>query len=465
MEERFTPEFNTTDRSFSPDMLSPTVITIPDGTITEAKFSDELQNRAINPIKSLDEFSGTTDEEKIYDALITQSYKGTISAKSIVINNTIMLPKTELRDVRIENAVITLNADMFSTEADYAHIPSFVNCRFVGNGHAIWGGTYVVSGHFIGCSFENCSIICDTNNNAKSIQSPYLNGCTVHNTTVPLIKVWRLYDCHMTNITCESQSASVVDTYGSAWNPGGTLHLWVSDCIFEGFSVPVFKLSGGNIHIDNSYFEANTNGCAVIQRTQNSSNYLIFEITGCYVASSVTAFSLSGFTKADTVNVSVHKNNFSAAANNIAMVSGIANIDDIYAVYDNYISKNSLSNVSVCSDSLPVFDPCTCNQLDINVPTYLSHYSGGWTQFGNLVFIDAKFKCNTAIQTSLSNAIINLPKILRGPYYVKLFNNSGEEIETVINLSGTTGSIRGAMTKDEYYILRCFYMTDNKIMI
>ena len=436
------------------------------GKVADAKATGDKLTALNNAVKPLSAFDGATAEAKLYDALVTQSFKGTINCGAITIDDTIAIPKAQLREVRIANAVITLNDDMFSTEADFARIPSFVNCTFIGNGNAIFAGGYVVCGSFVDCVFKNCSIINDA---TGTIQSAYLTNCEITNTSVSLIKVQNLYDVHIIGAMCETQSATLIDTLGSTARSGGTLNLFVSDSIFEGFSQKVFKLSGGNVFITNCYFEANSDGCLLIQKTADADpavyNYLHFELSGCKVNSAVDAFVIDGYTAAKTVVISVHDNVYYSSDNTKALISGVVG-ENLFSVYNNGL--RDVSNI-ICSDNLPVYDPYKLSYPTENT-TYVSRNSGGFIQFGSLVFVDMVFTAKSTYAGSLNNVLSGFPPMRVSATKLQLRAVTSDASTTdlplekylyILNNGNTT--LYGGITTDEKYRLLGFYFTNNKV--
>ena len=405
---------------------------------------------------TLEDFQGETAEEKLYNALVTEAYQGTIICGSVSIEEVITIPNERFRNVVISNATITLTDDMFTTEAAYCRLPSFVDCTFIGNGNAIFGGDYAVFGNFINCYFENCSLI---NNAAGTAQNVYLTNCEVLNSTVPLIKANRLYDCHIDKMLCEAQTPTLIDTYGSTLEQGGSQNLWIVDSSFSSFTNVVFKLSGGNIFIQNCYFENNADGCMLLEKSADEYDILMLEISGCKVSSAVTPFSISGFTNNYRVKITVHDNYYYTSVTSTPMVTGLVS-DNEFAVYNNRPANNTdiISNTAA-----PIYDSNTVKYPTLNT-TYISRYAGGWIQYGKLVFIDMVINAEQNIGSSLSNAITDLPKTNISPTSILLHNYTDDsETQTELLISGTSGKINGSITQGNKYTIRGFYFTDNKV--
>lgn len=439
--------------------------TVQDDSLTPIKLAQTFKKEII----SLSSFTGNNDAEKLYDALITQSHKGTILGGDITINNSIELPNAQLREVKIANAVITLNDDLFSAEADsFARIPSFINCTFIGNGNAIFKEGYVVCGSFVDCVFKNCSII---NDSAGTIQSAYLTNCEITNTTVPLIRVKNLYDVHISGAICEAQTATLIDTYGSPTRDGGTLNLFITNSTFEGFTEKIFKLSGGNIFIRNCYFEGNTDGCLLIQKTTDADpavyNYLHFELSGNKINSPVNAFVISGYTSAKTVVISVHDNQYYSSNNSSALISGVAG-ENLFAIYNN--SLKNTSNI-ICSDNLPIYEPYKLF-FPTEDNTKAIATGGGIIQFGTLVFIDMIIRAKTTSNNDVINALTGMPHPrtsavripLRSVNVSDTSTNDSELTKSIYILNNGNTIIQGGITTDEKYRIRGFYFTNNKVI-
>lgn len=427
--------------------------TVQDGAITDKKLSSELKN-CISPLSS---FDGETAEEKLFNALITDGFRGSILCGNIEINTSISIPLRSylLREVKIENAIITLNEDMFTTPDTYARIPSFVNCKFIGNGHAIFGGDYVVAGNFIGCSFDDCSII---NNASGTVQNVYLSNCEIVNDTVPFIKAEGVYDCRIISTLCESQNATLIDTFDSNLLQGGSQNIWICDSSFESFQNTVLKLSGGSVYLHNCYFEANADGCLHIKKNASALDMLMLEISGCKINQSVTAFEIEDFTNNYRVKISIHDNYYYTAVSGTPMVVGVPS-DNMLDVYNNRPTYQA----DVISDT-PRFEYAShlIKQPTLAKPEWLTLYSGGYVQFGAIVFVNMVVKAMASTGGGISSAITGLPKSSIANAHLNVYDNVGALLDKHVIVAGTVGRFNGGLTADDRYTINGFYFTDNK---
>ena len=430
--------------------------TVQDGSLTHEKFTTKLGGE----LRTLSSFSGSTDGERLYDALITQSFSGTILGGNITINETITIPRVAIRDVKIANSVITLNADMFATADTYVRLPSFVNCTFIGNGNAIFASGYAVYGSFIGCSFIDCALIDDAS--TGTVQSAFVAYSDVKNTTVPFIRANNLYDVRIIGVDAEAQAAKFIDTSASTGTTGGPRTLWVSNSTFEGFSSTVFDLAGGGpcVSIKDCYFEANTGGCLTLAKSNDGYDYLTLEIAGCKVNSSVTPFVISGFTNNYRVKVSIHDNTYYTSVSATPMVTGIP-VDTAFTVYNNRPSAQT----DIFSDAARfVYEPQKSVYPTYN-STYIALSAGGYIQIGALVFFDVAFKAKQTTGGNVSSIMTSLPKPAVGSvrFPVMLASDSSETQKTFYITTGGTATLYGGITLDEKYSVRGFYFTSNKV--
>ena len=422
---------------------------------------DGLDNQ-VDGIITLVRFDGTTDEQRIYDALITKEYRGAIYGGNITINSSIALPNATVRETKITNAVITLNADMFTAASgNIARLPSFVNCKFIGNGHAIYGSNYAVFGDFIGCSFIDCALI---KNTSGTVQSAYMYACEVLNNTVPFIRANNLYDVKIDGMVCEAQSATLIDTINSTGAQGGPRSLWITNSIFEGFTNLVFNLAGGGpgVCIQRCYFEANDSGCLYLKKSSDGYDYLMLEISDCKVNSNVIPFEISGFTNNYRVKVSVHDNYYYTSVTGTPMVKGIP-VDNLFALYNNRPSYPT----DVFSDQARyIYKPEEVYSPGVD-SSYFTQRGGGYIQFGSLVFVNMYLKALSTTATNINNALTGMPKPrvsrvrleVRSQADESLYSNKYVLLTTADPASGT---FVGGTTEDDGYIIKGFYFTTNK---
>ena len=413
-----------------------------------------LSGSPVNTYK-LEWFEASNDAGRLDAAINRNGIKGVIVGGNITISSMVSCPGSMSRDITIKDATIILETDMFTTERSYDYLPNFVNCKFIGNGHSIFSADYVVAGQFDGCQFVDCSIMNKTNESGTTtLQSAYIRGCSIQNSSVPFIKCDRLYDTHMVGCTAEAQAQTIVDTSASVNSTGGTQQLWVDNCIFEGFSVPVFNLSGGNIRVRDSYFESNTAGSILVTKENSAIDLLTLEVTGCKFNSSVNAIVTSGFTDNYRVVISINNNNFAGSGK---LYSGL--VQKQYSSF--YGNRKSTTSEILVDGGVLRYNLAEFKTPSVNT-TYFTRMQGGFYQFGKLVLLDFRIKAVTAISSSLVGAITGLPKPLN---YTKIFllDTQGVELETLINIPGnsTSGNLVGATTANTEYVVRGWYISED----
>jgi len=429
--------------------------TVQNRSLTAIKLSTKLESE-ISPLSA---FDGDTDEERIYDALITKSFRGVILGGNITINESIVIPNAQIREVKIVNSIITLNDDMFIAEVDnFARLPSFINCKFIGNGNAIFGSNYGVFGDFIGCSFDDCALITNVNG---TVQSAYVAYCEILNDTVPFIKANNLYDCRIDGVVCERQNATFIDTYDSTGGTGGARSLWIENSLFEGFQATVLKLAGGgpSVYIKDCYFEGNVDGVLKLKKSTEGYDYLFLEIAGCKVYSPVTPFEVSDFTDNYRVKITIHDNYYYTTNTGTPMVTGIP-IDNPFVFYNNRPTYTT----DVISDvARYIYEPQKLIYPTVD-SNYISIRSGGWIQFGRIVFIDMRIRGESTQAGTINAAISNLPVPEVANTRLPIVSGSdGSAMSKYIYINNTgSASLSGGITDQELYRIIGFYFTKNK---
>ena len=412
-------------------------------------------------------FKGASDSAKLTKALSYASIWPIIKCGKLTISQSVALVSgISYRSVTLIDGLFNLSSDLFTTSLEYVGVPNFSRCVFNGNGNKIFGSTYGVFGTFDFCTFNECSIFSSTSTSPKStVQSLTVSNSVIDNDTVNLVKCIRLYDTHLFNLKCEAQTATLIDTSESSETFGGTLQLFVSECLFEGFTQnPVFNLSGGTIKFERCYFEANQAGCANITKNASANSILNLEISGCYITTTAhDAFVVSGFTKGVSVKISVHHNSFNAGGNSYYLISGSASADEgLFALYENRRGQDS---DRFSRENTYLYDVSEARTSGISTnTTYFTRYSGGYYQFGQIVFLNMVLLAKTDIVSSAADVVSGLPGSLSYQTREKVRNTTtGEETETVFSI-GTNGkvTILGPITNGSYYTLRAVYYTSSK---
>ena len=234
--------------------------TVEDGSITFAKLNSNLANATF----TLAQFTGSTNKEKLFNALDTVS-EGIIECGNIEIDSVYTAINKDYRKITIHGATILLSQNEWfdQTSAKYKSVPQFNDCYIEGQANKMFVGT----ANCIGPMFRNCTLkrVTIYNSSDHYIQSPYFIGCDM-NPVENLFTAYGAYDFKM--IGCRVESATqklIIITKQEGLRQG-----LIDGCLIEGRINTVISVTGCYAFvISNCYFEDLRNG--LLEQTESGS--------------------------------------------------------------------------------------------------------------------------------------------------------------------------------------------------
>lgn len=274
--------------------------TVQDGSLTEAKFSDELKQKAINVYITPDDFEGT-DTQKLQAALDSLSESGGV----ICINRTYEISNdlTVSHNSNDNNVIyviglggsseINLASHSFKGHDENSRTYGgvcFENVTFVGTGKAFETAN-LIRLTFNGCVFDGFKNILYANmQNATALQSIYFNNCTIRSTTdYAIYMVGNVYDLKVSGCLVE-WCHGFLSVAGNAYSAN-----IINNCIEGIIEKNAFYINGTPlpVNIVDNYFEDCSGGyvnLVDITETQGLSGNINVVSNGFYGRSSGAKF-------------------------------------------------------------------------------------------------------------------------------------------------------------------------------
>lgn len=235
-------------------------------SIENAISAIELPSEVAVVSYTLEQFTGDTLEDKLFNALDTITY-GIITCGNVSISKKYnAIPNKNYTYITIADSVLNIGVDGWfdGSGNNYIYSPAFTNCyiRFTA-GNALYAGTtgdIVVNPIFEKCIFSNAIIL---NSNTVIMQSLVIDNCTFYfdspyTSAMQVCKASEYFDLSLTRSTFNAGNGKIIVSNDSGTYTYAIQTATIQNNVFQGRKDIIFDVGSCSIiTIIDNYFELN----------------------------------------------------------------------------------------------------------------------------------------------------------------------------------------------------------------